>query len=204
VQFTCYGLLYISAGSTVNICALDVRKAFDKMNQHGLFIKLMQRSIPINFLLLLERWFSMCITCIKWCNVWSSWYNLHCGIRQSGVLSPYFFAIYIDSLVNKLQSCGFGCYIKYKRVSILLYALLIAPTESSLQLLLSMCEEELESLDVSINVNKSSCIHVGPRHNVKCKSLSTSQGGEAIWTCTLRYLGVYIDASSSFSCSLYN
>jgi len=101
---------YIFAGSTVKVCALDVRKAFDRMNHYGLFIKLMLRSIPVckNLLLLLERWFSICRTCVKWCNVWSSWYNLHCGIRQSGILSPYFFAIYIDSLVNKMQLCGFS------------------------------------------------------------------------------------------------
>jgi len=46
---------------------------------------------------------------------------------------------------------------------------------------------------MSINVNKSSCIRIGPRYNVKCKPLSTAQNGEVIWACTLRYLGVYID-----------
>ena len=29
---------YVSFGTTVNICALDLSKAFDKMNHHGLFI----------------------------------------------------------------------------------------------------------------------------------------------------------------------
>ena len=32
---------YVNHGSTVNICALDISKAFDKMNHHGLFLKLM-------------------------------------------------------------------------------------------------------------------------------------------------------------------
>ena len=31
---------YVSCNSTVNICALDLSKAFDKMNHHALFIKL--------------------------------------------------------------------------------------------------------------------------------------------------------------------
>jgi len=69
-----------------------------------------------------------------------------------------------------------------------------------------VCEEELESLDMSININESSCgptcICIGPRYNVKCKPLSTCQGGEVI--CTLKYPGVYIDASCSFSCSVYS
>jgi len=34
---------YVSNGSTVNLCALDVSKAFDKMSHYGLFINLMIR-----------------------------------------------------------------------------------------------------------------------------------------------------------------
>ena len=146
---------YVSAGSTVNICAIDVSKAFDKMNHYGLFIKLMQRCIPVNLLVLFEHWFSIGMTCVKWCNLWSSWYNLSCGIRQGGVLSPYLFAVYIDSLVDRVQTCGYGCYIRFICVSILLYAddiLLVAPSVSSLQLLLHLCEKELDWLDLSINV----------------------------------------------------
>ena len=30
---------YVSYGSSVNICSLDILKAFDKMNHHALFIK---------------------------------------------------------------------------------------------------------------------------------------------------------------------
>jgi len=42
--------------------ALGLSKAFNKMNHHGLFIKLMERDIPENLLILLDRWFSVCIT----------------------------------------------------------------------------------------------------------------------------------------------
>jgi len=31
----------------------------------------MERNIPENGFILLERWFSVCMTCVKWCNVWS-------------------------------------------------------------------------------------------------------------------------------------
>ena len=36
---------YVSNGSTVNLCALDISKAFDRVNHHGLFVKLMRRFI---------------------------------------------------------------------------------------------------------------------------------------------------------------
>ena len=68
----CITYFYISSGSTVNMCTLDLSKAFDKMNHYGLFIKLMQRSIPNNLLLLLERWFPTGMTCVKWHSIWSS------------------------------------------------------------------------------------------------------------------------------------
>ena len=41
---------YVSNGSTVNLCALDITKAFDCMNHHGLCIKLMSRYIPVSLL----------------------------------------------------------------------------------------------------------------------------------------------------------
>ena len=41
---------YISGGSTVSLCALDLSKAFDKMNHHALLIKLMNGQVPINLL----------------------------------------------------------------------------------------------------------------------------------------------------------
>jgi len=41
-------------GSTVNICALDLTNAFDKMNHHGLFIKLMKRNIPVQLLAIID------------------------------------------------------------------------------------------------------------------------------------------------------
>jgi len=37
---------YVNGGSTVNVCLLDLSKAFDKMNHSPLFIKLMDRLIP--------------------------------------------------------------------------------------------------------------------------------------------------------------
>ena len=41
---------FVNSGSTVNICALDLSKAFDKVNHHALSIKLMRRHIPVKLL----------------------------------------------------------------------------------------------------------------------------------------------------------
>ena len=147
---------YVKNGSTVNICALDLSKAFDKMNHNGLFIRLMQRQLPLNVLCVLENWFSICATCVKWGNLFSRVFTLSCGIRQRGDLSPYLFAIYIDNLVDRIRSCHFGCFVKNVCMSILLYAddiLLVAPSVTSLQKLLHICDAELAYIHMSINAN---------------------------------------------------
>jgi len=92
--------------------------------------------------------------------------GLCCGIRQGGVLSPYFFALYIDNIVKKINDSKLGCYMKWVCTSILLYAddiLLVAPSVTSLQQLLHLCEQKLDWLDRSLNVKKSACICIGPR-----------------------------------------
>ena len=52
--------------NTVNICSLDLSKAFDKVNHYGLYIKLMKRLIPVVLLEILENWLSGCFAFVKW------------------------------------------------------------------------------------------------------------------------------------------
>ena len=47
---------YTSNGSTVNICSLDLSKAFDKTSYNALLIKLMNRNIPENVSSVIENW----------------------------------------------------------------------------------------------------------------------------------------------------
>ena len=58
---------------------------------------------------------------------------------------------------------------------------LLAPTVTSLQQLLHVCETELAWLDMSINVKKSSCLRIGPRYNSFCSNLTTLDGREIMW-----------------------
>lgn len=181
---------YINSGSTVNLCAIDLSKAFDKMNHHGLFIKLMEKRIPKNLLFLLENWFKSGATCVKWGCMVSKFFQLTCGIRQGGVLSPYLFAIYIDSVVDKVRRHrSTGCHIRYECFSIFLYAddiIILSPSVTSLQILLRICEDELEWLDMAINAKKSACMRIGPQCKAACANITTKDGHELQWVETIR------------------
>ena len=54
---------------------------------------------------------------------------------------------------------------------------------------------------MSINVKKSSCLRVGPRHNSLSSNLTTLDGLEIMWMNKVRYLGVYLVSSKVLSCN---
>jgi len=187
---------FVKDGSTVNICALDLNKAFDKTNHHALFIKLMRRYIPVDLLDTLEYWLSNNWSCVKWFNTFSLPFKICLGVRQGSVLSPYLFAVYLDDLADR-KSNGRFSYI-------ILYAddiLLLSSSLCELQNLLCACELELKWLDMTINVKKSCCIRIGPRFNIQCTAISTINGNLLPWVTELRYLGIYLINSRVFSCS---
>jgi len=56
---------FTKGGDTVNLCAIDLSKAFDKVNHHALFIKLMRRNLPVALLDILENWSKNCVSSVK-------------------------------------------------------------------------------------------------------------------------------------------
>ena len=90
---------YVSNGSTINLCTSDVSKAFDKMNHHGLLMKMMSHRFASRLVINVRKWFSNCITDVKWSGSRSNSFSLTYDISQGGVLSPYLITIYIDDSI---------------------------------------------------------------------------------------------------------
>jgi hypothetical protein len=198
---------FVNSGSTVNLCTLDLSKAFDKVNHYGLFVKLMEIYVPTELLSVFEHWFKICASCIRWGSATSKFVTFDCGVRQGGVLSPHLFAIYIDGVIKKILQSKFCCKIRFTCVSIFMYAddlLLLSPSITFLQRIVRIAEDELTYLDMSINANKSTCVRIGDRFKAKCAHITTSSGNIIPWVNSCRYLGIFILSNRVFKCDYDN
>ena len=194
---------FTKSGTTVNLCALDLSKAFDKVNHFGLYIKLMNRAVPIMLLKVLEHWFSIHTTCVRFGSAMSSFVSLKCGVRQGGVLSPHLFSIYIDDVIKHISSSKYCCDVRFVCVNIFMYAddlILMSPSVTVLQNLFKIVEEELMALEMSINPSKSSCIRFGPRYDAPCANITAHDGSVIPWVESIRYLGIEMKSSRIFKC----
>ena len=89
---------YNECGSPVYTVYFDASKAFDRVRHSTLFVKLVNRNMPMCFVRTLERWYSEQAMCIKRGNCFSERFYVSGGVRQGGILSAYLFAVYLDDL----------------------------------------------------------------------------------------------------------
>ena len=91
--------------------------------------------------------------------------------------------MYIDDLITDITRQPGGCTVHFVSVCIVVYAddiILLAPSVGALQRLVSLCEVNLQSLELTINIKKSICTRIGPRFNAPCTNMVTSDGSCAL------------------------
>ena len=157
---------FINNGSRVFCTFLDDSKAFDRLIHSGLFIKLMERNIPLAFLEIIISWYDGLSCRVKWGETFSTSFSITAGVRQGGVLSPDFYCIYVDELLVKLQNSGKGCHYLGYFAAGLFYAedmCILSPSIKGLETLLRLCEEYCIEWDIGLNAKKSRNHYFGKR-----------------------------------------
>ena len=71
-----------STYSSVCLCFLDASKAFDRVNNEKLFVKLADRGIPGYLLRVLAYWYTQQTMLVRWGDVYSD--SFHVGNGQTG------------------------------------------------------------------------------------------------------------------------
>ena len=194
---------YIDHGSSVYCCFLDASKAFDRLVHSGLFIKLMERNVPLRFLNIIISWYGDLQCRVKWDGYLGGWFAVSAGVRQGGVLSPDFYSIYVDKLICMLMSSGIGCYLRDVFAAGFFYAddmAIVAPSVKGLQRLLNICESYCDSWDICLNSKKTKSMYFGKK---KSLNFQLSLNGVAVdWEEKWKYLGVVLKSGKRFGCSV--
>ena len=154
---------YVKAASAVTISALDISKAFDRIDQFALSHLLIERRLPKNFISILHDWFCKCYVCVRWGGTYSYFFQIKAGVRQGGRLSPTLFAIYMDVLINRLRNCGVGCRLLDVFYGCLLYAddiVLLIHSVNAMRVMLEVCEKFAVDFDIKFYSSKSVAMRV--------------------------------------------
>ena len=188
-------------GSNVLVAFLDCSKGFDKVDHNGIFIKLINRSVPLCFLRVLMYWYLNLTSVVKWKDSLSRSFRVTSGVRQGGILSPRIFIVYVDDLLICLRKSGVGCHIIGQFVAAIMYAddlALLAPTRSSLQRLLNICQEYGADWCITYNSSKTMAMLLG-------KPIASGplylNGSPITFVSECKYLGIYVQSGNNFASS---
>jgi hypothetical protein len=187
---------YIRGGDTANVAALDITKAFPRVNHDALLLKLSQRNTPPSLLLLIKNWLSANTARVKWCGLLSGTFALRTGVNQGAVLAPFLFALLINDVIVKCNQTNLGL--------ILIYAddiLLVSRGCYNLQRLFDIVQDELLFINLELNASKCVNLRIGPRADKPCAPLMTRDGAVVKTVDNLKYLGVVLTSSVRFNCS---
>ena len=189
-------------GSSTYVTFLDCSKAFDKVSHYGLFIKLMQRNVPLPFLRILAYWYLNMKSRCSWNGVLGEFFDVTTGVKQGGVLSPRLFTVYVDDMIHKLRTRGIGCHVIDIFLACVMFAddlCLITPTRESMQQMLDICQEYCREFNLSFNAKKSKTMIIGNHRNT---ITPLSLNGTSIDIVTeWRYLGTTLVAGKELSFS---
>ena len=186
---------YTSRRGSVYCCLLDATKAFDRVKFDKLFEIMIARNIPSCAIRLVFDMYNRQKVRTVWNGQYSSSFSTSNGVRQGGVLSPILFTLYIDVLLERLESSGVGCHIGHEYLGSLCSAddlALLAPTVFSLRRMLKICEEFSVEYDIIFNAKNTVCILFSGRHGSRTPPVMSLNGTVLHWKDTVKHLGNFI------------
>ena len=136
---------------------------------------------------------------MRWITVYSDFFPVGNGAKQSGTLLPSLFNICMDDLSKKLNRPSIGCSIGNKVVDHMLYAdeiVLCAPSAKGLQKLFDVSYAYGCDNDVQCNPLKSVVMYIDSRKADDANDL-TIGGDKLNLVTTFKYLGHIISNNLS-------
>ena len=168
--------LYLSKRERVYCAFIDYKKAFDLVDRSSLWGKLLKNNVDGNFFRVINHMYKQAKSCVISDSKKSDVFDCNIGVRQGENLSPILFALFlndfneficekfqgIDILPRKIDSAldenGFDVYFK---LFTLLYAddtIVLAQSESELQLALDALSQYCKKWFLHVNTSKTKVV----------------------------------------------
>ena len=182
----------ISKGNLVGMVLIDLQKAFDTVD-HAILLKKLE-SIGVSSVSWFGSYLSDRRQCVDVGGTKSEFLPVTCGVPQGSILGPLLFLIYINDMSISL-SCRLSLYADDS-------ALIFAHRDPEvigtfLSDELSKCKSWLVDNRLSLHVGKTESLLFGSKRKLKGAGnfLVTCDGTPVGRVFTVKYLGVYLDAS---------
>jgi hypothetical protein len=196
---------YINNDSTFYGCFLDATKAFDFVDRNKLFMKLLDRCIPVLIVRFYHGVYSNQSATIFWDCSLSINLSLQLGVLQGGVLSPVFFIVYIDDFYTLLKRSGNGCWIAHVFLGLVVYAddhALLCPSLNALHHSLNILFNVAKKHNLIFNPSKSFLVRFSKGRFINGNFSFSNTNFK--FTDKVKYLGHYISHNLSDTHSITN
>ena len=155
----------------------------------------MNWGVHICWICIIHYWYLNLTSVCKWRNAFSEAFLVISGVRQGGVLSARFWAVYMDDLICELRKSGVGCYIVNYFIACILYAVdvcLLAPSSKSMQSLLDICANYASLWCINYNEKKSKLMYFEKKFDSFERPSILLNGASLEFVSEWKYLGVLL------------
>jgi len=150
-------LYHTERNSDVYVASLDQKAAFDSMRFTSLFLKLGRLGFTGPIFRLLVATYKELKAIVRVSGLVSQTIDVKRTVRQGGVLSTFLYLVYINDLLDELESCGYGSKVMSVCTGNPAFAddiSLLALTPFHLQRLVDIVHTFFLHWKVSVNVDK--------------------------------------------------
>ena len=177
-------------------CFVDFTKAFDYVERHILWYKLIKIGVRGQMLDIIKSMYNAVKSKIKNNNSVSEAFSCKIGVRQGECLSPFLFAMYmyVNDLEQELENNGAnGIDIGMVKLRLLLYAddiVLFGKTLEELQKSLNILEEYCDRWNLTVNTAKTKFLVFRKGGRLSSNLQFTYKGNNTEIVSKFCYLGI--------------
>ena len=196
---------YLRKGKDVFWAFMDLEKAYDRVDRNGMWEVLRQYGVSGKLLQAVKSLYVNSRACVRVGSEVSESFEVHTGLRQGCVMSPWLFNIYMDGVVKevseRVQGSGLGLIgedgLRYE-VSQLLFAddtALVADSVEELERLVHEFDRVCKKRKLKVNVGKSKVMK--STRDANAGALQISLNGEVLEEVRkFSYLGSCVESSN--------